>query len=111
MFLRVSREIEQVKRHGHRASTHFFNLLFFRKADSFSQVGIVVGKRFGIAVRRNRAKRIFRELVRETYPDLAPGFALLIFPKRDAIVEPFQDLKTAWIGSLRKQRLLSSKPL
>lgn len=111
MFLRVSREIEKVKRHGHRVSTHFFNLLFFRKSDSISQVGIVVGRRFGIAVRRNRAKRIFRELVRETHKDLAPGYALLVFPKRDAIVEPFEDLKTAWLGSLRKQRLLESKPL
>ena len=110
MFLRVSREIEQVKRQGHRVSTHFFNLMFFRKSDSFTQVGIIIGKRFGIAVRRNRAKRIFRELVRETYQDLAPGYALLIFPKRDAMAKPYHDLKLAWLGSLRKQRLLVSKP-
>src|SRR5512141_2417074 len=74
MFLRVSRDIEQVKRHGRRSSTQCFNVLASRTEDSVSQVGIVVGRRFGNAVKRNRSKRRFRELVRIVYPDLIPGY-------------------------------------
>ena len=73
IYLRTSRDIEAVKRHGRRMSTTLFNLLAYKVGDEPSRVGIVVGKRFGDAVRRNRAKRIFRELVRQVHRDLVPA--------------------------------------
>ena len=109
MFLRVSRDIEQVKRHGRRSSTQCFNLLASRTEGSVSQVGIVVGRRFGNAVRRNRSKRLFRELVRAIYPDLIPGYHLLIFPKRDALTISFGELKELWTTTLSKHRLLIAR--
>lgn len=107
MFLRVSRDIEQVKRHGHRSSTQCFNLLVTRMEGAVSQVGIVVGRRFGNAVKRNRSKRRFRELVREIYPDLIPGYHLLVFPKREALTLSFGELKELWRTTLSKRRLLT----
>lgn len=109
MFLRVSRDIEHVKRHGRRSSTQCFNLLASRTEGSVSQVGIVVGRRFGNAVRRNRSKRLFRELVRAIYPDLIPGYHLLVFPKRDALTLSFGDLKELWTATLSKHRLLIAR--
>lgn len=106
IFLRTSRDIEAVKRHGRRMSTALFNLLAYRVGDEPSRVGIVVGKRFGDAVRRNRAKRVFRELVRQVYRDLVPGEALLVFPKREAIAQPHPTLKQAWETSLQRGHLL-----
>lgn len=106
IFLRTSREIETVKRHGRRMSTVLFNLLAYRMGDAPSQVGIVVGKRFGDAVRRNRVKRVFRELVRQVHRDLIPGQALLVFPKREAIAQPHATLKQAWEASLQRGQLL-----
>ena len=110
MFLRVSRDIEQVKRHGRRSSTQCFNLLASRTEDSVSQVGIVVGRRFGNAVKRNRSKRRFHELVRAIYPDLIPGYHLLVFPKRDALTLSFGELKELWTATLSKHRLLIARP-
>ncbi len=107
MFLRVSRDIEQVKRRGRRSSTQCFNLLTSRTEDSVSQVGIVVGRRFGNAVKRNRSKRRFRELVRAIHPDLMPGYHLLVFPKRDALTLSFSELKELWTTTLCKHRLLN----
>jgi len=72
------------------------------------RVGIVVGKRFGIAVRRNRAKRLFRELSRQVRSELAADYALLVFPKRDALVLPFEELKRLWRTVLRRQGLLNT---
>lgn len=90
-------------------STALFNLLAHRVGDEPSRVGIVVGKRFGDAVRRNRAKRVFRELVRQVHRDLVPGHALLVFPKREAIAQPHATLKQVWEASLQRGHLLRPK--
>jgi len=108
LFLRTSRDIEYVKQYGRRISTACFNLLVCRTETDGSRVGIIVGKRFGIAVRRNRAKRLFRELTREVRKELIPGHAVLVFPKRDALGLAFVDLKNTWRATLRRQGLLSS---
>ncbi len=109
IFLRASRDIEKVKRHGRRFSTNLFNFLAYQMDGAPSRVGIVVGKRFGNAVRRNRVKRIFRELARQIHQDVIPGQALVIFPKRDALLQPFEELKQQWAFALQRARLIRSK--
>lgn len=106
IFLRSNRDIQVVKHHGRRISTTLFNLLSYKMNDAPSRVGIIVGKRFGNAVRRNRAKRIFRELVRQLYPDLVAGQGLLVFPKRDALLRSRDELARAWRGSFERLHLL-----
>ena len=68
-------------------------------------MGIVIGRRFGTAVRRNRAKRLFRELGRAVRPALASGHAFLVFPKRDCLNVPFVELQSVWRSTLQRQRL------
>jgi len=109
IFLRASRDIETVKRHGRRVSTALFNLLAYKMDSAPTRVGIVVGKRFGNAVRRNRAKRVFRELVRQRHQDLVPGQALLVFPKREALAQPSEELKRMWETSLQRVHLLRQR--
>jgi ribonuclease P protein component len=106
IFLCNSREIQVVKQQGRRISTGFFNLLAHKMDDAPSRVGIIVGKRFGNAVRRNRAKRVFRELARQLHPDLVPGRGLLVFPKRDALLQSHEGLVQAWRTSLERLHLL-----
>ncbi|TKB72259.1 MAG: ribonuclease P protein component [Nitrospira sp.] len=106
LFLKRSRDIEHAKKHGSRISTSLFNMVICRTDEISSRVGIVVGKRFGIAVSRNRAKRLFRELTRQLRGQLLPGHALVVFPKRDAIAQPFAVLKEVWLSALHRQRLL-----
>jgi ribonuclease P protein component len=106
IFLKTSRDIETVKRHGRRISTTLFNCLAYKLDNAPSRVGIVVGKRFGNAVRRNRAKRVFRALVRQQHQDLVPGQALLVFPKREALLQPYEELQRMWEVSLRRFHLL-----
>ncbi|MBH0203752.1 MAG: ribonuclease P protein component [Nitrospira sp.] len=109
IFLRSSRDIQIVKQHGRRTSTGLFNLLAYKMDDAPSRVGIIVGKRFGNAVRRNRAKRVFRELVRQSYPDLVSGRGLLVFPKRDALLQSREGLVQAWRTSLERLHLLRAR--
>lgn len=106
LFLKRSRDIEYAKKHGRRISTAFFNMMICATDVTATKVGIVVGKRFGGAVSRNRVKRLFRELTRQAQGQLIEGQALVVFPKRESILQPFAVLKAAWLGSLQRQRLL-----
>lgn len=106
LFLNRSRDIKYAKQHGHRFSTALFNVIVCRTDMNGSRVGIVVGRRFGGAVSRNRAKRLFRELTRQLRGQLLPGYALVVFPKRDSIAQPFAALKEVWFSALQRQRLL-----
>lgn len=105
-FLRATRDINYVKEHGRRVSTPLFNMLVCKTMGRNSRVGIVVGRRFGIAVHRNRAKRLFRELTRLVHSNLVPGHDILIFPKRDALEITFADLKKTWLAALNRQGVL-----
>lgn len=114
-FLRNSAEIERVKKTGRRISTPLFNLLACPPTGPSSpepgtlrdsRIGIVVGKRLGKAVLRNRAKRIFRELARLVRPRLVPGRDLLIFPRREALAVTHQELKGRWLSLLDREKLL-----
>jgi ribonuclease P protein component len=83
LFLKRSRDIEYAKEHGRRISTALFNMVICQTDEGNSRIGIVVGKRFGGAVSRNRAKRLFRELTRQLRGRLRTGHNLVVFPKRD----------------------------
>lgn len=109
IFLRASREIEAVKRCGRRLSTDVFNVLICTMGDGQTRFGIVVGKRFGNAVRRNRIKRVFRALIRECHAELVPGHAAIVFPKREAMALPFKSLKQVWRHALERVKLLRSR--
>ena len=47
------------------------------------RLGIAATKKLGGAVRRNRAKRLIREVFRRN--KLAPGFDVVVVPKRDLL--------------------------
>lgn len=64
-------------------------LLFVAKVDKNPKVGISVGKRIGNAVKRNRAKRIMREIVRLSKHRIAPGFGIVIVPRATVILNSF----------------------
>jgi ribonuclease P protein component len=106
IFLKSHRDIQAVKHHGRRMSTALFNLLAHNMNEAPSRIGIVVGKRFGNAVRRNRAKRVFRELVRDSYSELVAGRGILVFPKKDVLLSSRKELIHAWKTSLERMRLL-----
>ena len=99
-FLRNSREIEHVKQHGRRHSTAFFKLLTCRLEGRHRESGSC---RFGDwqCRRRNRAKRLFRELSRQVRTQLMAGQAFLVFPKKTRSPSPFDSLKQAWRTSLK----------
>jgi ribonuclease P protein component len=105
LFLKTSREIQRIKKEGRRISTAWFNLLICTGQAERTQLAIVIGRRFGAAVRRNRAKRLFRELARSVRDAWMPGYVFLVFPKRECLTLSFDELRQVWNSTLQKQRL------
>ena len=65
----------------------------------------MVSKRLGKAVVRNRAKRLFRELVRSSHTVLIPGVDLIVFPRAEALSSPYAALLASWNTTLKEQSL------
>ena len=106
LFLQKSRDIDWIKQGGHRVSTAWFNLLIRRMEGTETKLAIIVGRRFGTAVRRNRAKRLFRELGRLVRGQLVPGYRFLVFPKRECLTTQFALLRAGWIQALKQYGLI-----
>ena len=105
-LLRNSADIRLVFKEGRRASCRFFTLLYRRNALAHTRVGVVVGKKLGGAVWRNRSKRRFRELARLSLARLPVGMDFLVLPKRESVTEPAPGLREAWQGVLTRARLV-----
>ncbi len=106
--MRRSREIEHVKREGRRYQTPLFNLVSCPSPEPHARVGIIVGSRFGTAVLRNRAKRLFRELARHFRHHLVNNRAILVFPRRQALKSTFTHVREVWAAALEHEGLLGS---
>ncbi|MBI5854195.1 MAG: ribonuclease P protein component [Nitrospirae bacterium] len=108
-FLRVSADIERVKRVGRRRQTPLFNLVSCPSSLPHSRIGIIVGKRLGTAVCRNRAKRLFRELARQVRGELTSAHDVLVFPRRAVLDLSSATLQKVWLDALRHEGLLREK--
>jgi len=104
-LLRNSAAIRLVFKEGKRVSCPLFTLLYRRNDLDRTRVGVVVGKKLGGAVARNRSKRRFRELGRLSLRRVPCGLDLLILPKRESVAEPAQSLREAWQAVLRRAHL------
>ena len=96
-----------MKANGSVVRNPYFTLLISRApVHGSSRFGIVVGRRVGKAVTRNRLKRIFRELVRESYSNMASGYHYIVYPKLKVLEVKYQDIKTVWKSALARRGLL-----
>ena len=105
LFLKKKPDFDRVKQYGKRLSTPLFNLLSFQTHSAYSRIGIVVSKRLGKAVVRNRAKRLFRDLGRGSHGSLITGVDLIVFPRTQALSSKYTTLSASWDAALKEMSL------
>jgi ribonuclease P protein component len=106
LFIKKGVDFDRVKRRGQRLQTPHFNVAFVERPKVTTRLGIIVGRQFGKAVLRNRAKRVFRELARTTRKEFVGGKDFIIFPKRKALQSRHVIVREAWRVALTEAGLL-----
>ncbi|MCS6834484.1 MAG: ribonuclease P protein component [Anaerolineae bacterium] len=73
-----------------------------------NRYGIIVTKRLGSAVVRNRTRRRLREALRHLHPRLVQGYDLVLVVRQPVAHQPYDQLSSALVALLQQARLLKS---
>lgn len=72
-----------------------------------TQGAVVVSRRVGSAVTRNRVKRRLREIFRHELPGLKPGLWIVVTAKFPAASASMHDLRLEWLRLARRLSIFS----
>jgi ribonuclease P protein component len=94
-------EFQRVFDAGYRVSSRYFTLLLAGRDSPGARLGIVASRKLGNAVRRNRAKRLIREIFRRLDAPSA-GVDVVVIPRRELFDAPFTDLERDFGAAWRR---------
>jgi len=90
--IRRRAEYQQIYERGHRTHGRYLTLFTLSNDLPVGRLGIAATRKLGGAVDRNRAKRLIREVFRRN--KLAPGFDIMVIPKRELLDDSLIALET-----------------
>jgi ribonuclease P protein component len=109
--VRRKAEFQHVFDGGTRVSSRFFTLLVARHpgpsttlgTGPVARLGLVASRKLGDAIRRNRAKRVIREVFRLNQPlHGGAGVDLVVIPRRELCDAPFTVIDKEFRGAWRR---------
>ena len=98
-------EFSRTKKFGGNHSGKFFHLYIYKppQYQGPSRVGIVVSNKFSkSAVKRNRLKRVFREVVRNNFDKIESGQWVVIYPKFSAVNKKYEEISADFAKTLQE---------
>jgi ribonuclease P protein component len=87
---------------GFRVQARFATLLLNRNDTGHPRLGIVASRKLGDAVRRNRAKRVIREVFRRTDAHASTPMDLVVIPRREILTAAYSDVEADLTGAMRR---------
>lgn len=102
--LRLKKEFEAVFDAGHRTATRDL-VAWHSESAGGKKIGLMVSKKTGGAVKRNRLKRLLREAFRLTREELKEGTRLIIYPKAGCAMENLAQARKALETVRQRARL------
>jgi ribonuclease P protein component len=101
--VRRSREYQRAFKTGIRVHGRFFTLVMAPNDASAVRLGIVASRKLGDAVIRNRAKRLIREVFRQSVPSAsAAGVDVVVIPRIELLSTPYASLEDDFRGTLNR---------
>jgi len=97
-------EFQRVFDSGWKVSSRFFTLVLAPGATPTPRLGIVASRKLGDAVRRNRAKRLIREIFRHLETEPGPSVDVVVIPRRELFDAPYADLERDFRAVWRRGR-------
>ncbi len=99
--IRRRADFERAYAEGQRAGGRFLTIVVRRTELPVTRLGVAASKKVGDAVRRNRAKRLLREVFRRNKP--APGYDIVVIPRRELLDAEFSSLEADYRAVLRRR--------
>jgi ribonuclease P protein component len=98
-----SREVRRAFDAGRSAASGPVVVYAFDRADGRPpRFALVVGRRWGDAVTRNRLRRLLRESFRTARPELPEGFDLVLLPRADFSAQRMPQVRDALRDAARR---------
>ncbi|MPZ18637.1 MAG: ribonuclease P protein component [Luteitalea sp.] len=103
-------DFQRIYTQGQKLHGRFMTLFVLATDAVGTRLGVAATRKLGDAVRRNRAKRLARELFRRHKP--TPGIDLVLVPKRELLAQSFTRLETEFDTMIRRAggRQRSTRP-
>lgn len=103
--LRTAADFHQIRASGTRRECGFFSVQFLvlpGRVPPLRRLGVIASRRVGDAVRRNRAKRLLRELFRHNQDALPAACDLLLVARPAILAAPREDLERRFLAAVKK---------
>lgn len=104
--IKQNHEFRRLYHRGKSSANRYLVLYCMKNRRPYNRLGLTVGAKFGCAVRRNRAKRLFREVYRLHAAELKPGFDLVLVARSRMTDATYFDVETAFLKAARELGLL-----
>lgn len=105
---RVRRRVEftRVFDRALRTKGRYVTVLVAPNTAGIARLGIVASRKLGDAVRRNRAKRLIREVFRRSMLPVRQGFDVVVIPRRELFDAPYSHFESDLRGALKRSAAL-----
>ncbi|MDI6782891.1 MAG: ribonuclease P protein component [bacterium] len=94
-------EFQAILKYGKKASDGYFRIaVILRPEQTRLKLGIIVSKKVGSAVERNRIKRVVREIVRLHQIQIVAGTNLVVIAKPDCVNKKYWEIEKSVVKLL-----------
>jgi ribonuclease P protein component len=98
--IKTRAEFQQIYQKGARVHGRYSTVFVLANQRPIGRLGIAATKKLGGAVERNKAKRLIREVFRRN--KVAPGFDVVVIPKRELLETSLTALETDYRNTLER---------
>ncbi len=95
-------EFQTVFDQGVRIHGRYLTVVMAPSSGARSRLGIIASKKLGIAVSRNRAKRLIREVFRHHPPGAGRPVDLLVIPRRELVDTAYEPIEADFRSACRR---------